>query len=214
MPRKMPDLAGGLRTRFDSSLRLASSLELLRAGFKVGSREAALLHQSRIDAAYEASYLRMFVAWEDFLESTFVRFLCGYCTTTNFSAHTLVQAPSNLSSATTVMLGGQQYFLWHSPQRVVNKSKSFFTLGRHETVISSATARLESLGAVRHRIAHGQDDAVTKFDAATMSLCGKRYPGANPAAFLRDWVPNTFPRLRWIEAVADDLHGIAVQIVA
>ena len=214
MSRRMPDLAGELSERFDSSLRLPESLEQLRSGFRLGSREASLLHQSRLDAAYEAAYLRIFVAWEDFLESTFVRFLCGYTTATHHVASLLVAKPSDLTAATSVMLTGQAYFLWHNPIRVIKRSKLLFTLGRHETVFLSAQSRLEHFGAVRHRIAHGQADAMSKFDTATMTLCGKRYRGSNPASFLRDWDISASPNARWIEIIAKELHALAVQITA
>jgi hypothetical protein len=158
--------------------------------------------------------LRIFVAWEDFQESVFVRFLCGYQTRSLHTATLLQPRCCDIADAATVMLMGQNYFLWHNPDRVINKSRQFFVLGRHESVISSALTRLKWFGAIRHRIAHGQDDAVRNFDVATMGLCGRRFRGASPAAFLRDWDINAPNRSRWIETVSCELHSLACQIVA
>jgi hypothetical protein len=214
----MPDLAASFQTKIDNSLSLPEGLVQLRAKLKSGTPEAGLLHQDKIDTSYEAVYLRIFVAWEDFLEASFMRFLCGYKTTTytpTFNPSTSAHTPARtLAAANLLILGGQQYKLWHNPKHVTARSIGFFTAGRHETILSSSTSRIEYFASIRHRIAHGQDDAKNKFDVATMALAGRRYPGSKPCLFLRDWVPGTTPRMRWIEAISDELHGLASQIIA
>lgn len=214
----MPDLAASFRSRIDSCLGLPEGLVQLRARLLPGSPEARLLHQKRIDTSYESVFLRIFVAWEDFLEASFLRFLCGYITPTCTPIFNPSSGPNtparNLAAANLLILGGQQYKLWHNPNHVKNRSIGFFTAGRHETILSSSIARIEYFASIRHRIAHGQEDARIKFDLATMNLAGRRYPGAKPCLFLRDWVPGASPRIRWIEAISNELHGLALQIIA
>jgi hypothetical protein len=80
-------------------------------------------------------------------------------------------------------------------------------------VCQSNLARLEAFAAIRHRIAHGQDDAKTKFDAATMLLAGKRYYGSRPGSFLREFDASLTPSRRWIEIISNELVGLISQIV-
>ena len=76
-------------------------------------------------------------------------------------------------------------------------------------VIASNLSRLEQFAAIRHRIAHAQEHARIQFDLATMSLAAKRYKGARPGRFLRDWES---PSRRWLDAIADELKYLSVQI--
>jgi hypothetical protein len=78
--------------------------------------------------------------------------------------------------------------------------------------VLSARSSLEVFAAVRHRIAHGQEDARRKFDLATMNLCGKRYRGSRAGKFLRDWDTSTAVSLRWLESMATGLEGLSSQI--
>ena len=102
--------------------------------------------------------------------------------------------------------------MWHNPTAVILRSQQFFPASRHEVVVASSTARLENIAAVRHRIVHGQKDARLNFDNATMRLSGKRYRGARPGRFLRDWDVSSTPSKRWLESIGDELCGLASQI--
>jgi hypothetical protein len=157
--------------------------------------------------------MRIFIEWELFLEGTFFRYLCGYSSA--FGAATLVSGTyfASLADAEAAVLGSRSsYVLWHNPVAVVSRSQQFFPASRHEVVVASSTARLENIAAVRHRIVHGQKDARLKFDTATMHLCGRRYRGARPGKFLRDWDSSSAPGKRWLESIGDELCGLASQI--
>src|SRR6266851_5231591 len=78
MPRRMPDFGRLLSSRVAVAAQLPATFETLRANAAPGSREHRLLHPTRIEAAYEMAFLRIFIAWEDLLEQSFIRYLCGY----------------------------------------------------------------------------------------------------------------------------------------
>jgi hypothetical protein len=78
--------------------------------------------------------------------------------------------------------------------------------------LQSSAARLAMFAAIRHRVAHGQDDAKQKFNQATMFLCGRRYRGARPGSFLRDWDTSSQPNRRWLEVISLELANLARQI--
>lgn len=210
----MPGLANDFRQRVKDALLLAETGEVARAESSPGSQTRKNLHHTRIEYLYELAFLRVFVAWESFLEQAFLRYLCGY---TSVAAGSAVVTPGMSHSATLAqaeasMLGGRDYVLWHNPTRVVSRSQQFFQSSPIETVINSSSARLESMAAIRHRIAHSQDDARRKFDIAVMAVAGRRYRGARAGSFLRDVVPSTQPPERWIEVLGHELQGLAQQI--
>src|SRR5690242_8034031 len=77
MSRRMPRLAASFQQR------IADALELARAGdwaavSLLDRRLRDEWYTSRVELLYELAYLRMFIEWEQFLEQTFLRYLCGY----------------------------------------------------------------------------------------------------------------------------------------
>lgn len=209
----MPALGAEFRQRASSALALAEIGEVARYEAPRGSRTRLGLHPARLESLYEMAFLRVFVGWEAHLEQAFLRYLCGYT-----SSHGAAQlAPGrayepSLAAAERTVLGTSSYVLWHSPARVAARSQRYFASSPVEAVVLSNAARLEAFAAVRHRIAHAQTDARTKFDAATMSLAGRRYAGSRPGSFLRDWDRSTAPHQRWLERLANELTALAAQV--
>jgi hypothetical protein len=205
MPRQMPAFAARLRQQ------VLASVELAQSGDAVISHERWTL--TRVELLYELAYLRMFLEWEQFLEKTFLRYLCGYqssqgsCTPVPGSRHF-----ETLADAEAALFGTRDYVLWHRPDVIIARAQRFWVGSFYEQVIASFQARLEILANVRHRIVHAQEDAATKFEAATMAICGRRYRGARPGRFLRDWNRSVSPNQRWLENLGTELFQIARQI--
>jgi hypothetical protein len=208
----MPLLDVELRQRADSAIGLARAGEIARSSSQIGSAAWRELNISRLEFLYEMALLRVFVEWEVFLEATFARYLCGYTSKIGTVTPTGTSYLPSIGAADSAMRGGRDYILWHDPSKIVSRSQQFFVNGPHEVVVGSNASRLASFAAVRHRIAHGQEDARKKFDAATMLLAGRRYRGSRPGRFLRDWDTARFPTRRWLDSIGDELCGLATQI--
>jgi len=210
--------------RYDQHLASHAQLatDIVKAGEIVHSTGIASLRREwkiiRLEFLYELAYLRVFSAWESCLESVFYRSLCGYAGQSG--QETLVAGTHypTLAAAEAAVLGTQQYKLWHNPAQVVQRCQGFIRSGvpgcpgLQESVISSHSARLIDLAAIRHRIVHEQKDAKNKFDAATLTFVGRTYSASRPGKFLRDWDNSPVPR-RWLDVLADELVGLASQIV-
>ena len=213
MVRNMPGLAAEFRDRVAAAVRLAEIGEVARAEASPGSQTRHNLHPARLELLYEMAYLRIFVSWEAFLEQAFFRYLCGYSS----AAGTAVPAAgktfeTTIAAAEAAVLGGNRFVLWHNPSKVVTRASRFFASSPIQTVVLSNTSRLENFAAIRHRITHTQSDARKNFDAATMTIAGKRYGGSRAGAFLRDTNPGTTPAQRWVEQLGQELEKLALQI--
>lgn len=208
----MPQLAATFVRRADEAIALAYAGDIALAAAKPGTSLRKEWYVSRVEYLYEVAYLRLFNEWELFLEESFVRYLCGYVSMHGCPAP--VPGGSYFGSialAERAVLGTRDFVLWHDPITIARRAKKFLVNSKHELVISSNSGRLSDLGAIRHRIAHAQEDARRKFDGATMMLAGRRYRGGRPGRFLRDWDSNA-PPVRWLETVALELKGLAGQI--
>lgn len=209
----MPPYSAALQRSVNEAIALARAGDLVVTSVKVGAPLRRAWHFSRVELLYELAYLRIFIEWESCLEQTFLRYLCGYasvlgtCTTV-----TDTKFYHDLATAQAAVLGGRQYALWHNPGVVILRAKQFFQSSFHETVVASNLTDLGHLAAIRHRIAHGQDDAKQNFDAATMNFAGRRYFGARAGRFLRDWDRTVTPQRRWIETLGSELVQLAQQI--
>lgn len=211
MPRRLPryDLQFGAEARraLDYVARVETARSLLSA------RHTPHIRGYDVEISYELAFIRIFLAWETLLEDCFVRLLCGY-------AHSLGQEPliaganyeRNTSSAERKLLGTRSYVLWHNPEVAIKRCRAFFSGSRYELVIRSGQTSIEKYAAVRHRIVHAQEHARHEFDAATMSLVGRRYAASRPGRFLRDWDRGSSTPTRWIEKISDELEGFAYQI--
>jgi hypothetical protein len=207
MSRSMPKLASAFRHSVVHSIELAEAGEIA-----AHSSASAEWHTARVEYLYELAFLRVFIDWETFLEQTFLRYLCGYKSIHGCYVPTSGNYCVSIAAAKALVFGSGGYALWHNPTTIESRSKTHLVACPHEIIIRSNKSRLEHLGATRHRIAHGQDDAKQKFNVATMALCGRRYPGARPGRFLRDLDRNVTPHRRWLETIGLELTGLARQI--
>jgi hypothetical protein len=213
MARQMPPLATRFATAVNVAVGIAEAGEIVRAGASKGSAAYRELRPSRLEALHEMAYLRVFVEWESFLEATFLRMQCGYISALYTPVFTAAKSKEHtLTSAQAALYKGAQYLLWHNPNTTVARARDWFVDAPHESVVLSNLSRLEWFAAVRHRIAHGAEDARRKHDAATIALAGRRYRGSSAGRFLRDWEPGSVPAHRWLHAIANELSGLASQL--
>lgn len=196
-----------------SALEVATAGEVALATASTHPQLRAHWHYARVELIYELAYLRIFLGWESFLEDAFTRLLCGYGSSGGQETlNSGLAYHKTIAKAHAAVLGSRPYRLWHNPDDIISRSKLFFVNGRIELVLASNLARVRQMAAVRHRIAHDSSDVRSKFDAATMALCGSRYPGARAGRFLREAVPGANPPRRWLIDIANELSGLARQI--
>lgn len=214
MARKMPPLG----TRFADAARSAAAIaqagELARADARPDSRTYRDLTPARLEALYEMAYLRVFIAWEDLLEESFVRLMCGYESggySPQFKASRTRQ--KDIATARTSLYGPRDYLLWHNPHYTIQRCSDWFVDGIHSRVIASDLADLEQLAKVRHRIAHASAQVQQGMDGASMHLAGRRYPGASAGRFLRDWkTDDPLVQERQLRVLTNQLVALAIQI--
>jgi len=197
----------------DGTLTIIASTEVLWLTAPPASVIRKQLKVPQLEALYEAVYLRIFSAWESFLEDVLVRFMSGYKT----SAYQPVLVPgcprsSSIKGARAYLYGAKSYMLWHDPVRSANRIAKYITGSPLEATIRSQQVRLETFAAIRHRIAHDSDDAKNKFNAAATTLASSHY-GGRPGRLLR--APDMSDPLnqpKWIRKISteliDDAHLI------
>ena len=207
----MPPLADFFAARCEKAQDFACAVE--RAKERIGVPEGGrVLGVAKLEFAYELAYLRVFTAWEDFLEESFLRYMCGY--EARHGQEQLIAGGTynaDLAKARTNLYRSRRYILWHNPGNVISRAQTYFQRSKHEIVLASMQGRIEHYAAIRHRVVHAH--AEVNFDLATMALAGRRFRGSRPGRFLRAAVPHSTTPMRWIDQIVLDFRGLAHQIV-
>src|SRR6266436_4072685 len=138
MPRQMPAFDSLFAQQVTTAVALARAGEIARAAAHDRPMVRREFSSSRIEALYEMAYIRMFVAWEAFSEATVFRYMCGYISV-RFGQENMVAGLylPTINGAENTFLGGQNYFLWHNPTRVQQRTALHVQNSRHEQVVSS-----------------------------------------------------------------------------
>lgn len=212
----MPRFDSALSNDANAALSIVAAGELSRHSGTSVVRKAWSM--TRLEALYELAYLRIFAAWETYLEAIFFRSLCGYESAAGQEQLRRGNYFPNLAAAEAAVLGGNAYMLWHNPQRVVDRCQAHILSGPgcpcvQELTLTSNLTRLVHLSSTRHRIVHDQTDAKNKFDAATLHIAGRTYSSSRPGKFLRDYDTSKTPSQRWLEVTATELSSLMTQMV-
>ena len=218
MARDLRPLVRLLAAQIDEAANLVRAAEAIRNAVPIDSHARRGFNFRQIEAMYELAYLRIFAAWEVFLEESFLRLMCGFVSA-GHSHPTKAPGPRTIEDARLAVLGGRRFKPWHDPTVVVDRAAKFFSSVPgvdvpHHSVVSSALALIKDFSEIRHHIAHLTDDTRTKYQAATMRLCGARF-GRRAGRFLRSEHidATTGLRSRWLDRICVDLKALASQFI-
>lgn len=173
------------------------------------------LKVKQLQALYESAFLRIFTAWEVFVEEVVIRHMAG----AESSSYVPTFAPgksksSSLKAARQELYGNKTYLLWHHPDGVIHKTQSCVLGSPVEICFSTNRSWFLAFAAIRHRIAHASSDARIQFEAAAIQLSGNNHRGS-PGRFLRaHQSQDSLNQKRWILALSQQLELHAQQIVS
>jgi len=219
MNRPMRQFDADFATDGQKMIDLARAGEITRVA---AMSKASVLEQwpnHRLEALYELAFLRIFIAWESFLESTFYRYMAGHESVV-YGPASVIGSYRGIQAAENAVLkfhGSKKkpapYIAWYQTHTVIKRCKAFIPSGRHHTVFVYNQPWLTDVAGIRHRIAHGQQHARAQFYAAASSLVGYSYPRCRPGKFLRSPDLSRPVKTTWLESIFMTLSGLASQIV-
>lgn len=165
-------------------MAIAAALTMFRAevttfqgfvskAFTQDASEAYLLTHPERSFVVESAFLRIFIAWEGFLEEVFVRYLLGQPSSTGKIAVRHV-SPTSEQHARDILIGTQKYVDWANPEIVRRLARLYFVNGEPiEPVISSIQNDLFDLRTVRNAAAHLTSTTGKALDALASRRLGR-----------------------------------------
>jgi len=138
----------------------------------------------------ESAFLKMFIAWESFLEETFICYLMHEPSLTGKSITTYVNAIDE-SHAHKIIIGTNSYVDWANPEIVKKIASVYFENGEpYSTILRSINTDLLDLRTVRNSAAHLSSTTGHKLDALCSRYYSRHCVNMTSAKFLLDSNPN------------------------
>ena len=184
MPLSLSHILVDFQNGTNSSINLISRVQ--RSG----------IPRIQLEIIVEMAFLRIFVAWESFLEESFIRYAVGAASPSGYVPNTLIH-PRNIGHAQELVLDGRDYVPWNSASEVVRRSALYFQDGEpYRSALDTAAIELDEMNTIRNRITHKSINSKSKFNAFIRRKFGHGIRGMTPGRFLltlpSSSPPNTF----------------------
>jgi hypothetical protein len=141
----------------------------------------------------ESAFLRLFIAWETFIEDTFIHYMVGTPSARGIVLNRYV-APLDMQHAQSIALGNTRFVDWATPDAVRRLAGLYFHLGDpFESVLSGIHADLLDLKTVRNAAAHLSSTTTAQLDALASRKLGTPVANIGVAAFVTSPDPASVP---------------------
>jgi len=148
-------------------------------------RNPGVLYQPQIGLVFELVFLKIFIAWEQFLENSFIRYMCGASSLSGKKPKRNVSA-RYLDDAFRVVCGERPYADWALVDAVLERANRFFDNGEpYTTPLQSAAAHLTNMRRIRNHIVHHSNKSRMDFKKVIVDVYGFRPQGMTAGRFLR-----------------------------
>ncbi|MDP2918948.1 MAG: hypothetical protein Q8O43_01850 [Dehalococcoidia bacterium] len=121
----------------------------------------------------ELAFLHLFLAWEDFLEQSFIRYMCGATTSVGYSPKRFI-SPTALSHALQIVqTRNRSYADWTDIDEVMNLARLYFANGDpYDSALRPMLVDFKHMNTIRNSIAHRSGTSQTKLRDTTRGLVG------------------------------------------
>lgn len=139
----------------------------------------------QVEMITELAFLRVFIAWENFLEESFIRYLVGAKSPSGYIPKRFVN-PSNMEIAKNIISGERrEYIRWNSAGEVISRSEIYFKGGEpYGNVLRGAAIDLNDMNVIRNRITHMSTISKAKFNNFVRRRFGHGKRGMTPGRLL------------------------------
>lgn len=184
MPLSLSRVLIDLQNGINSSINLISRIQSL------------VIPRIQLEIIVEMAFLRIFIAWENFLEESFIRYAVGAASPSGYTPDTLVH-PRNIGHALELVLSGRDYVPWNSASEVTRRSLPYFQNGEpYRSALDTVAIELDEMNTIRNRITHKSVNSKSKFNAFIRRKFGHGVRGMTPGRFLLTFPtsspPNTY----------------------
>lgn len=179
-----------------------------------GGTRRPFISTARRDAITELAFLRAFLAWESFLEQSFMLYMLGRKAPGAAAPARYAFPPSLTHASEWVVPEGRSYATWTDPAHVRVRAERFFHNGRPFAATLSANQNtLNEARTLRNAIAHASSSTQQKFENLVRQKLRTLPPSSTVGSFLGLTVPRSSPPQSFFEFYTDQLATCAIDLV-
>lgn len=168
----------------------------------------------RRDSLVELAFLKSFLAWEAFLEESFLLYLVGQGPPRGRGPRRFAFPPTFRAAKEWVVPEHRRFADWTDPQQVSERAKRFFRDGRpFSPILHSNQNALHEAHTIRNAVAHVSLGAREKFESLVRNRLGTLPPHMSIGGFLRMPVPGATSPASFLESYLSRIEFIAQQII-
>jgi hypothetical protein len=172
------------------------------------------IYGKRRDSMTEIAFLRAFLAWEMFVEHSFILYLSGQKPPRGRAPRRYAFPPNQETASRWVIPERRPYAEWTDPQDVLGRSERFFHHGRpFAPVLRSNVTMLQEAKVIRNAIAHMSQGARQKFENLVRQKLTTLPPKTTVGGFLSTTIPTVGPPISFLEFYIAKIEFTAQQIV-
>lgn len=206
-----------LGTVLRTFLRSLQDCERLAAEAYLGTLPGTVkrppISRRRRDLIVELAFLSAFLAWETFLEESFLLYVLGQKPPRGRAPQRYAFPPSQ-RAAMDWLSDGRPYARWVEPSEVRARAERFFRSGQpFARVLRSNQNLLQETNTIRNAIAHRSQSARDKFESIVREKLKILPPGLTVGSFLGTAVPGSSPPSSFLEFYISRVELAAQQIV-
>jgi len=191
-------------------MEINTSFELIQT-----VNQLSQLYIDQVHLIYELSFLKIFLAWELFLEKSFILFMLGKETDSGYKPRTYV-IPRDEKHAYELIKGGRSFPDWLNLEFIREKSELFFENGSpfKDVLYNDQTIKegLQLMKITRNRIVHISPQTKREFSNLLRKEFGYDL-GIDPGKFLKKNMTKPPHFLSYIDYFKDILLTAADNIV-
>ncbi len=139
----------------------------------------------------EASFLKIFIAWERFLEQSFIKYLTGKKSLSNNKLNSCVKR-IDMNRASEIIKGTNKYIDWSNPDIILRLAKLYFgIINPYSDNLNPIKTDIFDLRTIRNAAAHLSITTSKSFDALASRILKENKTNVNVADFVLTLVPET-----------------------
>jgi hypothetical protein len=162
----------------------------------------------------EIAFLRAFLAWEVFIEQSFILYLCGQKAPRGRAPRRYAFPPKQETAHLWVIPERRSFAEWTDPQDVSGRAERFFRDGRpFAPILRGNLNLLGEAKTIRNSIAHTSHSARLKFENLVRLKLTTLPSNFNVGSFLGTTVPGSTPPISFLEFYITRIEIAAQQII-
>jgi hypothetical protein len=177
-----------LKKQIDGSKKLITAIKISN------------LRQIQKELVIELAFLRIFIAWENFLEDSFFRYLVGGKSYSGKSPIKFINPPT-IKKATEIVTGEKnKYIKWNLSEENITRSEIYFKNGEpYKNTLQTISTDIKNMNTIRNRITHRSKASKDNFREFIRQECGHGIKGMTPGRFLLRNNPKTKPIITYFD---------------